>query len=184
MTKSLLKSGLGAVALIAQSACATSIKPTIDTVDRAALERAQTYAFLSEEAFMQSSPMLPGFPVDEAEVEIRDAIQAEMANAGYALVDYSQMPDILAGYMIGVNPVEEQYVDIYRGRFGGIHSIYVTDYDHIEGSLVIDLFEADTGQRIWSGWAEKDFMAPPRGKRGEIISKAVDAILAGVSEPG
>ena len=182
MPGTLIKSTIAVLAFAGLSACATGMRPTIQTIDRTALERAQSYAFLSEEAFMQSSPLLPGFPVDEAEAEIRDAIEVEMAEAGYQRVDHSDGPDMLVGYMINVTSIEEQYVDIYQGRFGAVRSIYVTDYDYIEGSLVIDLFETETGKRIWSGWVAKDFVAPPGNQRGEIITEAVDAILSSLSD--
>ncbi|MEL7446508.1 MAG: DUF4136 domain-containing protein [Pseudomonadota bacterium] len=178
MLKTITQSAIGAALLFGVTACATGVQPTIEAVDRGPIESAQTFAFLSEEEFMQSIPALPAFPVEDAEMEIRGAIQNEMAEAGITFD--TAHPDLIVGYMIGVNQVEEQYVDVYTNRFGGVRSIYVTDYDHMEGSLVIDVFDADTGERVYSGWADKDFMAPPRDRRGEIIEDAVDAILSGL----
>lgn len=182
MLNSLRRAAFGTALLAGLSACASGINPSVEAMNQTAVDRAQSYAFLSEEAFMTRSPLFPGFQIEEAEAEIRGAIDVEMVEAGYVRAANSADADLLVGYMISLNEVEEQYVDVITGRFGGVRAIYVTDNDHIEGSLVIDLFDEDTGERVWSGWAKKDFIGPPRARRGEIISEAVDAILGQLTD--
>lgn|GEM_PF-6268532 len=143
----------------------------------AAVQQASTVSFIQEGAIVRTVPEVPGFPAQQADSEIREAIRANLAAKGYDFLPSNGSADLLIGYSIGAREESDQYIEAYRGRFGQINHISTREDNYIEGSLVIDLIDAESGQVVWSGWVERDIRSPLRDRRSEVISEAVRAIV-------
>jgi len=106
------------------------------------------------------------------------AIEAELEEAG--LTKTEDAPDVHVLYHVALN--KDRRIDVddfgyanrWRGpRYGGGN---VTVFDVNVGTLIVDMLDADSGDAIWRGMAQKDLPPTPdpdkmEKKLGKILRK-------------
>ncbi|TNE30702.1 MAG: DUF4136 domain-containing protein [Alphaproteobacteria bacterium] len=169
------------IALLAAScalnACASTYQPRISSIDTAAVQQAASVAFINDAPLIQSRPDFPEFPSQRADRLVREAIQANLESKGYRFAPGVAGHDLLIGYSIGTREESDQYVEYYRSRFGRAFLVTSEIDSYVEGSLVIDLIDARSGDIVWSGWASRNFRSNPGDRLEGIVEDAVGAIL-------
>ena len=114
-----------------------------------------------------------------AERRLRSALDAELAAKG--LDATTGHADLIARYQVSVDR-ELRIDDSFRGPFFG-RQLDVDTYE--QGTLVLDLIDARSGELIWRGSVSK---ALPEGqtdpeKQSKKIEKAVSQLLANFPPP-
>ena len=120
---------------------------------------------------------------------MRDAFQAEFKNRSIAQVD-NEIPDMMVVLFLVVNQKTSTtaYTNYYGGAgrggyrrgaggWGGGHS--TTNYsesDYLEGTLVMDVYDAQNQKLIWQGVATGTLKENPK-KREKSIPKAVSKLM-------
>ena len=171
--------GAACVALaLSLGACTSTVRPHINSLDPASVQQAASVAFLIDGPLVMSNPEMPDFPAQRVDQQIRDSIEAGLTAKGYRFAPGVAGTDMLIGYTIGARQDSDQYVEAYRGRFHRLNTVVITEDDYVEGSLVIDLIDAQSGELLWSGSAKRDFHSKPGERLPAIIDDAVSAILA------
>ncbi len=179
-----LRTAVMGAALLALTACASKLTSTFDSVEVQRLDDFQTYAWLNNNFSLGNtrSPEVAN-PINEG--RIRSAINSELAQKGYRLVDRAEA-DFIVSAAIGAND-EVRIRDFYRSRgfgfsgrrfgsrFGrGIGSGPIIQ-NVTEGVLVLNVFENQSKEAVWHGAASKRlskrFMAP------ELINEAAAVLL-------
>ena len=154
--------------------CAAARVSTMQNPD-ASLEDYGTFSFMEGGATAVNPS---GVNSPEAIEEIREAIRAELVAKGFA---EGADPD----FQIAFNAAVDQQFDVntfveyynYRWRTFRVEEQEVTEYR--EGSVVIDIVDADSNELAWRGVGESsvgDLRNPNR--RQATIARAVREILA------
>lgn len=124
---------------------------------------------------------------------VRDAIEADLSAKGFTLANASDKADFLVAFTIGV----ENRVDTYNmsssflGDDDDESSLVITSWGesyyrekeivdtYSEGSLAIDVFNAQTRSPVWHGYASKRLEPEDLQDDGGVsINTGVRAILA------
>lgn len=111
---------------------------------------------------------------------LQAAVNTELATKGFVLS--GDAPDFVIGYHAAI----EQRIDVrevvtrrygYRGGWYDDVATHVREYD--EGTLILDIVEAERNQLVWRGTAkgEVDLFAKPEEKAARI-QEAVQKLLA------
>jgi hypothetical protein len=154
--------------------CSTSIKVQTDYTEGTNYEKYKTYKIVEVEADKTG--------INEITLtRVINAVKREMESKGFSK---SNNPD-LEVHLIGLvaNKVDtDVYTDYYgrgyyRRSFGyGIPSTRVDVTEYKEGTLIIDLVDAEKGQLVWQGIGTARMNEDPKG-RAERVNKAVMQIL-------
>lgn len=113
--------------------------------------------------------------------KIREAIAGELRLKGYRFVEDREQADFVVSYSLGSR--EELRVSSYPPPFSGPWGwhiagsrYYVREYkEHAyeEGTLSVDVFDAESKQPVWHGWAAKTITGYDRDHPGEVIERGV-----------
>ena len=100
---------------------------------------------------------------------------------GYRYVDDPEKADFVVGFGLGATDKLriDTYPAAYRGPWhwpGGSHEVTVRQ--HIEGRLVVDIFDVRTHQPAWHGWATRTISASAKKDPQAAIRSALTAIFA------
>ena len=179
-----LKFVVGALAALALSACAGSRVAT-DFDDSARFDMLQTFAWLDPVVDDIEDPVLDSQLLTR---KVRRAVASTLLQRGYAQTEHAADADFLVTYHTASR---ERLRD--RGGFSiglgigrawrhGYGSMHVGDgyfpriEGYQEGTLIIDILDADTRDLLWRGWVRNTVDA--RNYTDEAITAAVSEIIA------
>ncbi len=195
-----IRVALSAVATLALAGCA-SLQVRTDYDSQASFGELRTYTWLDRDADAGGDPALNS-PL--LEKRIRSAVDSALATRGYQKVT-SGSPDFRVGSRVLVAhkaTVDRSsgyggsygygYPYSSHGRFGHSrfgrrrfgHFGYGTSYgstrvrEYVQGTLILDIFDARTNELIWRGWAEDALDDNPKPEKVQMyVSEAVGKIL-------
>lgn len=102
---------------------------------------------------------------------IRSAVNTEMTARGYRLTE--TQPQVLIHYHIIVDDKTVITTDPYGAYYGPYWMRTQTNvYPYREGTLIIDLMSADTGNLIWRGWAVSAIRSTYTADQADRVVKA------------
>ncbi len=192
-----IRTALSLFVVLTLSACASTLKSSVDVADHAEFGELRTYAWITDQPMFASNVVSPEVVNPLNEQRIRAAIEEQLENKGYRRVSIDQA-DFVVAFTLGARErvrVQQYYNDFgygyygyHRGfgRFGrGIggfgrgfdgfgSSVSVRTFT--EGILVVDIFENTAKEAIWHGSATKR-LSRDDGTRG-LIDEAVAVLLA------
>ena len=192
-----IRTALSLLVVLTLSACAATLKSSVDVADHAEFGELRTYAWITDQPMFASNAVSPEVVNPLNEQRIRAAIEEQLENKGYRRVSIDQA-DFVVAFTLGARErvrVQQYYNDLgfgyygyHRGfgRFGrGIggfgrgfdgfgSSVSVRTFT--EGILVVDIFENTAKEAIWHGSATKR-LSRDDGTRG-LIDEAVAVLLA------
>lgn len=173
------EAGWGALALaLAAFGCATAAHTDFDP--NARFDHYRSFAWLASEGEMaeamsgQADPLLLR--------RIRETIERELVARGYRRVDERADADFVVGFSVAskerLQPRSQVSIGIGSfGRHGGwAVSGPVASQSQTEGTLSIDIFDAESQQPVWHGSASKPIS--PSTDRAVLVDEVVGAILA------
>jgi hypothetical protein len=167
---------LGIALLLA--ACAT-MQTGSDQHPAAAFGSYATYAWISDEPLIR--PRDPELQISALTVRrIQEAIDSGLAAKRYRRIDAASQADFVVSFTVGARDRidAESYPVPYRGPWlwrWSAHDVDVQVYR--EGTLSIDIFDGDSRQPVWHGWARKTITEADEANPGPAIDKAVGKIL-------
>ena len=160
------------IATLSVSAC-SSKNVNIDFDDSYSFAGKSTYAWL------ETAPERPASG-DQVERRVRRSVDANLADRGFRLVPIEQA-ELIVAYQ--TSATDQRVYDTYgygTGRWSGYESTTSTERVYTEGSLTIDIFDAEKKELIWRGNAVEtvDPSASPN-ERDELVAKAVADMFDG-----
>jgi hypothetical protein len=160
------------VATLSVSAC-SSKNVNIDFDDSYSFAGQSTYAWLETALERPASG-------DQVERRVRRSVDANLTDRGFRLVPIEQA-DLIVSYQ--ASAADRRVYDTYgygTGRWSGYESTTSTERVYTEGSLTIDIFDAEKKELIWRGNAVEtlDPSASP-DERDELVAKAVADMFDG-----
>ncbi len=197
-----VRSMLSILAVLTMSACATTLKSTVDTADHANLNGFKTYAWIDDGRLFNSSTQAPEVVNPLNEQRTRTAITEELERKGYQQASLAQA-DFVVAFTLGARDrvqVQNYYDDLGYGYygyhsgfsrfgrgfggfgrgFGGFGRSSVSVRTFTEGTLVVDIFS--NKEAIWHGSATKR-LSRTNGTR-PLIDEAVATLFAQFPDSG
>ena len=101
-------------------------------------------------------------------------INAAMQSKGFTMVQENQNPDLLLTANGGMREQTSWNAWGMRGWGGGMGSI--TPEQNVEGTMIVDLFNAKSQELVWRGIAENT-LSNKGNKNQEMVRKAVDKMF-------
>ncbi|MBO9573881.1 MAG: DUF4136 domain-containing protein [Chitinophagaceae bacterium] len=168
--------------LLILSSCSPSLKVTTDYDKNVSFSNYKTYSFYQNEK--------GGSAISELNQErILNAIRTEMGKKGFQ--ENSSSPDLLVNQVtilkdkVAVSSTTDYYGygGVYRPYFwgagGGVSANTQYNVDHYkDGSLMIDIIDANTKHLVWQGIGDKEIDKPLKDPDTEIAT-AIETIMAG-----
>ena len=184
---------LSILAMLTISACATTLRSTVDTADHAGLDGFKTFAWITEHASFDSSTQTPEFVNPLNERRVRAAIEEQLERKGYRKASLTEA-DFVVTFTLGAR--DRIRVQNYYDDFGyGYHGYYLgfSPFRHgygghggygrsgsvrtfTEGTLVVDIFSNSEKEALWHGSATKRLSRDDNTR--ELIDEAVTALFA------
>ncbi|MDX1550275.1 MAG: DUF4136 domain-containing protein [Lysobacter spongiicola] len=168
-------------ALFVLAACATGPRVSTDADPRTDFSRFQTYAFYDPIAMEQS-----GYTSYLTE-QIRDSVRREMDRRGYVFDDTD--PDLRVNFqgvirektnVYSIPRSDVHYFYSYRARSYVAVPVWYDDTEvnqYTEGTLTIDLVDADRNHLVWTGSAIGRVVQRSPAERAAEADRAVTAIF-------
>ncbi len=188
-----IRTALSLLVVLSISACATTLKSSVDVADHAEFGELKTYAWITDQPLFTSSAASPEVINPLNEQRIRTAVEEQLQNKGYRKATIDQA-DFVVAFTLGARErvrVQQYYNDFgynYYGyhhgfsrfsRFGRGYNGFgpsVSVRTFTEGTLVVDIFENTEKEAIWHGSASKR-LSRDNGTR-QLIDEAVTTLLA------
>lgn len=180
---------LSAVALVAVLAgCSSSPTPAkvdFDQNTEISTLNYKTFAWLTQSKIVRMPQELN--PVMKARID--DAIEDAFIKRGYQLVADAETADFTISYSVGSRDKVQisSYPASYhsyrgwgRGYYGGGVGTETRVRNYTEGSLAIDIFDVESRQPVWHGWATKRVSSRDKDREEAIkeIKVIVDDVVA------
>lgn len=172
--------------LLALGACAT-IRAGSDHYSEADFSGYRSYAWVDESPLIR--PGSSRIEISPLSIRrIREAIERELGAKGFELIAAREQADFGISFTVGARDMIDidDYPPYYRGNwrwrapyFGP--SVDVTVYT--EGTLAIDIFDNESREPVWHGWARKRITESDVEDPAPTINAAVEAILAEFPPP-
>ena len=162
-----IRTALSLLVVLMVSACATTLKSSVDVADHAEFGELRTYAWITDLPMFASNVASPEVVNPLNEQRIRTAIEEQFENKGYRKVTIDQA-DFVVAFTLGARDrvrVQQYYSDFgYHHGFGRFDrfgrgfngfgpSVSVRTF--AEGTLVVDIFENTEKKAIWHGSATR-----------------------------
>ncbi|MGE0159131.1 MAG: DUF4136 domain-containing protein [Gemmatimonadales bacterium] len=170
--------GAWAIGVVAICACAPALRAGADFDPAVELAGPLTFAWDAPDTLPVGDLRLEGNEIVEARV--RDAIEHELAERGIRRTESS--PDLLVHFH-GVVRDRIQVIQSdrdrgYRTSRYGDDDVDVLQYE--EGTLVVDVADAETRKVIWRGWAVADVGSAldDQDELTELVNRGVDSMFA------
>ncbi len=197
-----IRTVLSLLLVLSISACATTLKSSVDVADHAEFGALKTYAWITDQPFFTSSAASPEVINPLNEQRIRAAVEEQLQNKGYRQVSIDQA-DFVVAFTLGARQrvrVQQYYNDFGYNYYGYHHGFSrfsrfgrfgrgfngfgssVSVRTFTEGTLVVDIFDNTEKEAIWHGSASKR-LSRDNGTR-ELIDEAVAALLAEFPDRG
>jgi len=113
---------------------------------------------------------------------IREAIERELTAKGFTEVPDRDTADFSLSFTVGARDTirVDDYPVFYRGRWRWGPPYYYPNVDvymYTEGTLAVDVFDNETREPVWHGWARKQIAGRDIRDPERAIRTAVAAIL-------
>jgi hypothetical protein len=133
-------------------ACSQTVRVTSEVDPQASFPRRATYAWMASPEEQRVDPRRNS---ELLQWRVQTAVDAQLARRGWNRGD-SESVDLLLQFQLQLRErTADTFSDYYwyrrTGGSGGPQEAYVLGY--LEGRLVIELFEARTGRRLWRSTA-------------------------------
>ena len=163
--------------------CAT-IKTGSHQDESASFSNYETFAWIADDPFIlgegEASPVSP-----LSQKKITDEIERELRAKGFRYSTIRDQADFVLSYTVGTREkIEERsYPMAYQGKWGWHmygRYYYTSEVDHrayTEGTLGIDIFDGNSKQPVWHGWASKTISSSDRDNPTPAIREAVAGVL-------
>jgi len=144
----------------------------------------RTFAWIADNPLILGAGEQPAIsPLSQK--KIVQAIEDELSNKGFTYLANADQADFVMSYTVGTREKIDatSYPSAYRGEWGWhLHGRYyyqteVVHRTYTEGTLSIDIFDGNTKQPIWHGWATKTISTSDRENPSPSIQKAVAGII-------
>ena len=118
----------------------------------------QTFAWVDESPLIR--PQSSRVEISPLTIRrIREAVENELRAKGFELTD-RQTADFAVSFTVGARDLlaVTDYPPFYRGRWNWRAPYYGASVDvqtYTEGTLAVDVFDNETRQPVWHGWARK-----------------------------
>ncbi len=121
------------------------------------------------------------------DARIKNAVDAQLAAKGWTQVDNGGDVSIVAIKTTHTERTLQTFYDGFGGGwrwrgFGGMGQATTTEQDYKEGTLVVDLYDANTKQLIWRGSAE-DTLSDKAAKNEKNLDKGVAKMFKAFPPP-
>jgi hypothetical protein len=168
---------IGAV-LLAVGCSSISVRHDFDT--QADFTGYQTYAWLQQPTTAVGDAKAAQRTNTLLDKRIRRAVDAQLAAKG--MKPSAEDPDLLVIYHMGLDrkvDVQDWGYSYPRYPYGGWYGGQVDVYEYDEGTLIVDLIDAESDQLVWRGTATKviDETASPE-KREANLNEVVTRLFA------
>lgn len=156
-------------ALSVASACAGKVKSGTDYDQSTKFADYSTYAWITDDLVL----IRPGTGNEnirnvDNEKRIRAAVEQRLNGVGMSMVPKEEA-SMLVSFQVGTRE---------RLEVGGVSFQFgAPDPTYTEGTLSVDLFDAASGNHLWSGWASKGLY--PGDDPDAITAEAINAIFDG-----
>ncbi len=139
----------------------------------------ETFSWVDDEPYVRGDGEVQVSPLTHR--IIREAIRSELERRGYTYTDDRNDGDFAIAYTVGTRErlSVDHYPAYFRGAWGwhvhGSH-YYVHEYrphSYTRGTLSVDIFDVESGQPVWHGWAEKTITESDRENPREPIQESV-----------
>ena len=143
----------------------------------------QTFSWIDEVPYISGDSIVRISPLTQN--KIQQAIQTQLEKKGYTYIEDRKNADFFVAYTVGTRDKirTTSYPIDYRG-IGGWHlhsSFYyireTREHSYTEGTLGVDVFDAETGKAVWNGWAEKSISQSDRRDPTSTIKSAVSKLF-------
>ena len=108
-------------------------------------------------------------------------MRAYLTRQGFRYTENEADADFVIGFAVGGTPTTRTtaFTDNYRqGRIVGQGlSTQVVNQESTEGGLVIDMFEQDSGEKKWMGWAIQEITMGDMVQLKRTVRETVGVIL-------
>lgn len=141
------------VALLLQSGCSSVTKVYSEEEPGVNFYKYHTYKWLDTK-YIKKGNSGPAWLDEHAENKIRSSVETQMNRYGYKPCE--DKPDLMLHFHIVIKNevfyIQDWWCDEERGtEFGRCHRLRPVNYQ--EGTLIIDLIDAKTGNQVWRGAA-------------------------------
>jgi len=169
-----------ATVLVAFFLACASTRVTDDYDVNADFSSYATFAWLPQPQEMTGDARVDNPLIAE---RVRAAIDRTLTSKGYRPASETP-PDFLVGYFLSLEQkIDVRTIDRYYGagryrHWGGIgYETHVTQYE--EGTLVIDIVDAEAERLVWRGAGSRRISKSPTPQKStQRVNEAVEAILA------
>lgn len=162
----------------------TTLKTGAHHDESASFQHYRTYAWIAENPIvLGEDDQHPISPL--AQKKIVKAVENELVNKGFVQIANPEEADFVVAYTVGSREkiVAESYPTAYQGRWGWhlygryYYQTEVVHRSYSEGTLGIDIFDGETKEPVWHGWASRTLTSADRNDPSPAIEKAVAAII-------
>jgi hypothetical protein len=157
-----IKLVLGALAICLVSTIATAQQVSVNYNHNQSFAGYHTYAWASNNANQVQNSIL----AQVAQQDIDSALQGK----GWMKVQESQNPDVIVTANGGMRQQTSYSAWGMRGIGGGIGGI--TPEQNVEGTLIVDLYDAKTQSLVWRGLAQNT-LSNNGSKNQSMVQKAI-----------
>jgi Domain of unknown function (DUF4136) len=155
--------------------CAPSSQVFTDYDKAANMEGYHTFGWLPVSAFIESANN-PVYYNELNDKRIKNAVGNQLESRNY---QFSNDPELLIHYHIVIQDKAIVRTDPYGYYYGPYWMSTETNlYEYKEGTLIIDLMDADTNSLVWRGWITSFLKSNNPEKMDESIDNAVRMIFA------
>jgi Domain of unknown function (DUF4136) len=156
-------------------AACTTLKTGSDFDRTANFSHYHTYAWLPRNHVASRNPLIAR--------HAHEAIDSEMKNKGFVPAEEGHAADFVIDFTIGSRERTDvqSYPAPYRTAWGWGRWYYGDQLDvrrYREGVLAIDVFDGESHQPIWTGWARKELTQSDMENSAGPIRTAASAVLA------
>jgi hypothetical protein len=169
-----------AAAAVAVSSCQT-LETNFD-YDRAAdFSGYRTFAWIEEDPVIHVDPEVSPLTVDR----VKESIVATLEMQGFSLVEDRSAADFVVGFSVGSREKVDvdAYPRTYAGPYGWVGYDELSVHEYTQGQIAVDVFDAETREPVWHGWATKTIDDSDRENPEPVIREAVQSVLANFPPP-
>ena len=157
---------LTAIAALVLTVPAIAQQVSVNFLPSTSFSQYHTYAWATNNANQIQNSIL----AQQAQQDINSALQAK----GWSMVTEDKNPDVIVTSNGGMKQQTSYQAWGMRGIGGGMGSI--TPEQSVEGTLIVDLFDAKTHSLLWRGIAQNT-LSNNGNKNQQMVQKAVQKMF-------
>jgi hypothetical protein len=177
--RAFLVSALTATMLLCGLTACTSLPTGYSDFDRETdFSTFETFAFLPDNTLHVVSPN----PVNpRLEPTMKEEVRKALTRKGYTFTADHEQADFLVGFSVGATPTARTTVFTGNTRqvyvVGQTQRAAVVTQESSEGGVVIDVFEQESGEKKWMGWAIQEITMGDIKRLQVTVNELVGVIL-------